>query len=75
MRNIRTRGKYVPRVVLVDLELRLVRLGQFGMIHRPDHSIFGQSQLGQRLKHLRNTHYSPIVMNFRQYVAPMTVTS
>merc|ERR1712142_1314408 len=47
--NEATGGKYVPRVILVDLEpgtMDAVRSGPFGQLFRPDNFIFGQSGAG-----------------------------
>ena len=44
-----TGGKYVPRVILVDLQpgtMDAVRSGPFGQLFRPDNFIFGQSGAG-----------------------------
>ena len=45
----RAGGKYVPRVILVDLQpgtMDAVRSGPFGQLFRPDNFIFGQSGAG-----------------------------
>lgn len=47
--NEATGDKYVPRAILVDLELGnmdSIRLGPFGQIFRPDNFVFGQSGAG-----------------------------
>ncbi|XP_057574378.1 tubulin beta chain-like isoform X4 [Hippopotamus amphibius kiboko] len=47
--NEATGGKYVPRAILMDLELATmdsVRSGPFGQIFRPDNFVFGQSGTG-----------------------------
>lgn len=47
--NEATRGRYVPRAVLVDLEpgtMDSVRAGPYGQLFRPDNFIFGQTGAG-----------------------------
>ena len=46
--NEASKGKYVPRAVLVDLEpgtMDSIRAGPYGQIFRPDSFVFGQSGL------------------------------
>ncbi|GLH06767.1 Tubulin beta chain [Gryllus bimaculatus] len=47
--NVGSKGMYVPRAVLVDLEpgtMDAVRTGPIGRLFRPDNFVFGQSGAG-----------------------------
>lgn len=47
--NVASRGNYVPRAILVDLEpgtMDSIRSGAFGQLFRPDNFVFGQSGAG-----------------------------
>ncbi|KAK7791344.1 hypothetical protein R5R35_010869 [Gryllus longicercus] len=49
--NVGSKGMYVPRAVLVDLEpgtMDAVRTGPFGRLFRPDNFVFGQSGAGNK---------------------------